>query len=137
MPPASQRALRPHLGDPQPEPVSSFWTWCALPPRRRCGQVVRCRGSRGSPRSHSCPWKPSPLRAGFPVSAGWCAFALEEGKTKQEVSKVRKSGVWKASACAPPHPPSISSPSRKPPMPPCSRPAGPAAPGRHGSEPAR
>ena len=93
------------------------------------------RGSHGRPHAHSHPWKPATRRAGFPVSAGWWAFALEEGRTKQEVSKVRKPGVWKAQ----PVPLSLSPASAAPPVNrrgPCSWPRGPAAPERR-SEPAR
>lgn len=85
------------------------------PPFLRDIGVARSSGARGShghPQAHSHPWKPATRRAGFPVSAGWWAFALEEGRTKQEVSKVRKSGVWKAR----PVPLSLSPASAAPPV---------------------
>lgn len=90
------------------------------------------RGSRGRPHAHFHPWKPATRRAGFPVSAGWWAFALEEGRTKQEVSKGRKTGVWKARPVPLSLPPASAAPPaiRRCPLLTAIRPSGPRAAGQ-------
>lgn len=92
----------------------------------------RARGSHGHPHAHSHPWKPATRRAGFPVSAGRWAFALEEGRAKQEVSKVRKSGVWKARSVPLSLSPASAAPpvNRRCPLLTAIRPSGPRAAGQ-------